>query len=282
MKEKLESFFKETDVEILISTMNRDSLEFLVPMFTHSHFSIFSILIVNQTEKDKILTSDFSNVRVINSFERGLSKSRNLALENAIGKILVIADDDIVYEEGFLTKIINAYHKFPDVAVINFSVVNSNGNLIKKYPLKPKSNLNIFDILNTSSIEMTLNKSSIDKAKIRFDEHFGLGGIFEMGEEAIFLFDLKEKKKKLVFDHQVIAKHENETSSNKKNVIEKYYIQGALFSRIFKKKYIYWIFIKLFFDLKQHKIRFSNIKNVLKSAKQGHEKFESTPYENKR
>ncbi|TPG41657.1 glycosyltransferase family 2 protein [Flavobacterium pectinovorum] len=282
MEDKLDGFFIETDVEILISTMNRDSLDFLVLMFPHSHFSNFSILIVNQTQTDKILTSTYSNVRVINSFEKGLSKSRNLAFENATGKILVIADDDIVYPEGFITKIINAYHKFPEAAAINFSAVNSDGNLIKKYPSRSKSNLNIFDILNTSSIEMTINRSVFDVKKIQFDENFGLGSFFEMGEEAIFLFDLKEKKQQLVFEPQAIVIHNNQTSSDKKNTIERYYIQGALFSRIFKKKYFFWLLIKLFFELKQNKIKLSNIKTVLESAKKGHEKFEIIQYGNRK
>lgn len=273
--------FSETDIEILISTMNQDSLDFLVPMFPYSHFSAFSILIINQTQKEKILNSDYSNVRVINSFEKGLSKSRNLALENALGKILVIADDDVVYQEGFITKITDAYNKFPAAAVIQFSAVNSNGDLIKKYPSNSKVNLNSFDILNVSSIEMTLNKTIIDASKIRFDENFGLGAVFEMGEEAVFLSDLKAKNKQLVFDPQVIVKHKDSTSSEKKNITDKYYIQGALFSRIFKKKYIIWLFIKVFFDLKQNKINLKNIKTVLKSAKNGHEKFERTRHENK-
>ncbi|SHH04385.1 glycosyltransferase family 2 protein [Flavobacterium johnsoniae] len=273
--------FSETDIEILISTMNQDSLDFLVPMFPYSHFSAFSVLIINQTQKEKILNSDYSNVRVINSFEKGLSKSRNLALENALGKILVIADDDVVYQEGFITKITDAYNKFPAAAVIQFSAVNSNGDLIKKYPSNSKVNLNSFDILNVSSIEMTLNKTVIDASQIRFDENFGLGAVFEMGEEAVFLSDLKAKNKQLVFDPQVIVMHENPTSSEKRNITDKYYIQGALFSRIFKKKYIVWLFIKLFFDLKQNKINFRNIKTVLISAKNGHEKFERTRHENK-
>ncbi|GAA6768336.1 glycosyltransferase family A protein [Flavobacterium sp. CGRL1] len=273
--------FSETDIEILISTMNQDSLDFLVPMFPYSHFSAFSVLIINQTQKEKILNSDYSNVRVINSFEKGLSKSRNLALENALGKILVIADDDVVYQEGFITKITDAYNKFPAAAVIQFSAVNSNGDLIKKYPSNSKVNLNSFDILNVSSIEMTVNKTVIDASQIRFDENFGLGAVFQMGEEAVFLSDLKAKNKQLVFDPQVIAMHENPTSSEKRNITDKYYIQGALFSRIFKKKYIVWLFIKVFFDLKHNKINFRNIKTVLKSAKNGHEKFERTRHENK-
>ena len=204
-----------------------------------------------------------------------------MALDNAIGKILVIADDDIVYQEGFTSKIMNAYNKFPQATVIIFSVINSNRDLIKKYPSSSKVNLNIFDILNVSSIEMTLNKAIVDASNIRFDESFGLGGTFEMGEEAVFLSDLKEIHQQLVFDSQIIVMHESQTSSEKKNITDKYYIQGALFSRIFKNKYIFWIFFKLFFDLKQKKIRLKNIKTALKSAKRGHEKFEMTKYGNK-
>ncbi|MXO06870.1 glycosyltransferase family 2 protein [Flavobacterium sp. HBTb2-11-1] len=281
MKNEANSFFEEDDIEILISTMNRDSLDFLIPMFPYSHFSNFSILIVNQTQKEKILTSDFSNIRVINSFEKGLAKSRNLAFENAIGKILVVADDDVVYQEGFTAKIVDAYNKFPQAAAINFSAVNSNGSLLKKYPLDSKSNLNIFDILNTSSIEMTLNKKIINESEVLFDENFGLGAIFEMGEEAIFLSDLKANQKQLVFEPQSIVMHKNQTSSEKKSLVDKYYIQGALFSRMFKKKYIFWLYLKLFFDLKQKKIKFDNIKTVLESAKKGHVKFEQIQNENK-
>lgn len=273
----LKEIYNISDIEILISTMNRESLDFLVPMFPFDHFANFQILIVNQTQNEKTLTSDYSNVRVINSFETGLAKSRNTALENAVGKILLIADDDVVYQEEFLNKIIQGYHKFPEAAVIHFEAVNLNGDLIKKYPSGSKENLNIFDILNVSSIEMTLNKRIIDESKIRFDENFGLGSAFEMGEEAVFLSDLKEKKKQLTFYPEIIVKHESQTSSNKKDDAERYYIQGALFSRIFKKKYKIWLFIKLFFDLKQKRIKFKNIKTVLESGRNGHEKFEKIP-----
>lgn len=282
MEDRLESFFTETDVEILISTMNQNSLDFLVPMFPFLHFSNFRILIINQTQIGKKLESEYANIRVVNSFEKGLTTSRNLALENAAGKILVIADDDVVYQQGFVAKIINAYNQFPDAATINFCAVKSDGSLIKNYPKHSKTNLNAFDIFNTSSIEMTLNKSILDKTRINFDKNFGLGGIFEMGEEAIFLFDLKSKKQQLVFEPKVIVQHPELTSSSKKSIEEKYYIQGALYTGIFKSNYIYWIFVKLFFDLKQSKIRFGELKSALKSSKKGHQKFEKLQHGNKK
>lgn len=270
-----------TDIEILISTMNRDSLDFLVPMFS-SHFSNFSILVINQTNKEKELTSHYSNVRVINSLEKGLSKSRNLAIKNAVRKILLIADDDIVYHQDFVSKIVNAYNQFPNAAVIKFCAVQSDGNLMKKYPFCTQKNLDIFSILDTSSIEISLNKRIIDIVNIKFDENFGLGSSFEIGEEAAFLSDLKTKNEQIVFVPKVIVKHNELTSSNKKKIIEKYYNQGALFTRIFKKKYVFWLYVKLFFDLKQNKIKLKNIIIALKSAKKGHEKFERMRHENKK
>jgi glycosyltransferase involved in cell wall biosynthesis len=273
---QLKEIYTIDDIEILISTMNRDSLDFLVSMFSFTPFSNFPILIINQTEKNTILTSSYPNIRVVNSFEKGLSKSRNLAFKNAIGKILVIADDDIAYEEGFRTNIVKAYNEFTEAAVISFCVVNSNRDLLKKYPSRLKKNLNIFDVFNTSSIEITLNKKILDTTKVRFDENFGLGGIFELGEEAVFLSDLKKENKQLVFVPEVIVKHQQQTSSDKKEVMERYYINGALFFRILKKNAVIWLLIKLCFDLKQKKLKFTGIKKALKSAYQGYKKFETT------
>lgn len=49
-----------------------------------------------------------------------------------------------------------------------------------------KIQLNNFEIFNVSSIEMTINRKKLDSVRIRFDENFGLGATFEMGEEACF------------------------------------------------------------------------------------------------
>lgn len=255
--------------------MNRDSLDFLIPMFPFSHFSNFSILIVNQTQNQKLLISDYPNIRVINSEEKGLSKSRNAALKNAVGEIVLIADDDIVFQEGFNFKIINAYNEFKNAGAIKFCAIKSEGSLMKNYPSVSKKDSTILNILDTSSIEVTLNKKKAEIANIQFDEKFGLGSIFEIGEEAIFLSDLKKKGMQIAFVPEIIVKHEKSTSSAKENLIEKYYNQGALFTRIFSKNYIFWIFVKLFFDLKQGKIKLSALKKLLKSAKKGHKEFES-------
>jgi glycosyltransferase involved in cell wall biosynthesis len=264
---------KKEDLEIVISTMNRTNLDFLIPMFPFGHFSNFSVLIVNQTQEDNLLTSYFPSINVINSFDKGLSKSRNLGLKNAKGKIILIADDDVVYKQNFDQKIIEAYNQFPNAAIISFCIEKSNGELFKKYHLNAKNNLSVLELFTVLSIEISVNAQNIEKLELVFDENFGLGSYFEMGEEAIFLTDIKRRNYLLSFFPAIIAIHSEISSNEKFDIAKKYYIQGAFLTRVLKKQYKLHLIMKLFFDLKQQKIKINQIATALKNAKLGRKDF---------
>jgi len=266
---KLTNEFKKQDLEILVSTMDRNSLDFLIPMFPFSHFSDFSILIINQTQEKKLLVSDFPSVRVINSFEKGLSKSRNLALKNALGKIVLIADDDVVYKKDFEVKIVQAYNQHKNKAVISFCIEKPNGLLFKKYLPSAKMNLGSLELFNVLSVEISINKSIFDALGVTFDENFGLGSTFEMGEEAVFLSDIKNKNQQIAFVPSVIATHPEISSTDKFDFAQRYYIQGAFLSRVLKTDYFMGLATKLFFDIKQKKLNLNQIPAAMINANQG-------------
>ncbi|MBF7090139.1 glycosyltransferase [Flavobacterium sp. ALJ2] len=270
--------FTENDIEILISTMNQTNLDFLFQMFPLKHFSNYNILIVNQS-KTQTVSSKFPSVRVINSFDVGLSKSRNLAIDNSIGKILVIADDDIIYQNNFIEKIVGAHNKFNKSTIVNFCAIKENGACLKKYPTLSKLQLNSLEILNISSIEMTINKEKLDLTGIRFDENFGLGSSLETGEEAVFLFDLKHKNHLVSFENQVIVKHYGLTTSNKIDILHKYYIYGAIVKRILISNYLFWLMIKMFFDIKQKKLKINFFSKAIDSFNKGRKKIKVMNYE---
>jgi glycosyltransferase involved in cell wall biosynthesis len=265
--------FKNQDLEILVSTMNRNSLDFLIPMFPFCHFSEFQILIVNQTQENNLLVSDFPTVRVINSFEKGLSRSRNLALKNAKGKIVLIADDDEVFKKGFDTTIIQAHNQYNNKAVISFCIEKPNGFLFKKYLSNAKMNLSLMELFNVLSIEISLNKLILDELGVLFDENFGLGSKFEMGEEAIFLSDIKFKMNQITFVPSIIATHSEISSIDKFDFIRRYYVQGAFLARVLNANYFKGLATKIFFDLKQKKLKLSQVVGAIKEANQGKKDF---------
>lgn len=247
--------------------MNRTTLDFLIPMLPFTHFSDFNILVINQTSEDKILKSDYPGVRVINSYDKGLTKSRNLALDNAIGELCVITDDDVIFNQDFEGVIVKTFNENKTAALISFRVQTPQGELFRKYPSHRKSNLTTIDMLHIMSVEMVLNKKLVGDT--RFNENFGLGSKFVMGEEAIFVNELRKKNKVIVIEPSVIVIHPQFTTDHKVTVKEKYYIQGAFFTTLFGERYFLWILLKLFFDLKQHKIKFHELKKAAKAAFNG-------------
>lgn len=261
--------FKKQDFEILISTMNQSSLDFLIPMFPFCHFSNFSILIINQTKKNNLLVSGFPSIRVINSFEKGLSKSRNLALKNAIGKVVLISDDDEIFKEGFDDLIINSYNNFPKAVVISFQVENSEGKLFRNYQKKAKLKPKKLDLFSIFSSEISINKTIFDTLSIEFDTNFGLGSVFSMGEEAILLMDFNSINQLIVIEPKVIATNPTITTTDKLDFSHRYYIQGAFLSRVLKANYFTGLASKLFFDLKQNKLKWNQIRVAIKYANQG-------------
>lgn len=250
--------------------MRRDSLAFLDDMFAETAYPDFKILIINQTEEGRLLVSDMPNVRVINSFDTGLSKSRNLALKNAKGRLCLIADDDIVFRKGFDGYIINAFNANPDAALISFRTERAPGVLYKKYPKNRKAETNYLERLDIMSVEIVLNREITASNKIAFDENFGLGAPFGMGEEAVFVNDIYSKRLKIVMEPQVIVMHAQESSNTQIGLQEKFYVQGAVYTRIFKDNYFLWVLLKVLFSLKKNILSITAVPTAVNAAKKGH------------
>jgi len=120
----------------------------------------------------------FSNIEYVQSFDIGLSKSRNLALDISKGKHVWIMDDDTIILNGVYEKISQHIEKY-DFLSIDFL---SNENEVKTVR---ECNLNLFNSASVSSIQMILSRKIVE-SKIRFNENFGLGTLQPSGEEYIF------------------------------------------------------------------------------------------------
>lgn len=258
--------FTQDDLEIIISTMNQTSLDFLIPMFPKSHFSKFSILVINQTNKNNLLNSQFESVKVINSFEIGLAKSRNLGVKNASKPIIVLTDDDVIFADDFTEKVINSFTNYPNQNILRFQVQSFEKKFIKSYPTNFIESLNKFELLNTMSVELVFRKSVFDKTNIFYDENFGLGAKFALGEENSLLLDFKKENVAIGFIPEVLCYHDEKYSSTILSKQAIYYYSGAFFYRNFGSTYQFWIFLKLFFELKQKRISFSDLSNLYKQA----------------
>ena len=214
-------------LEILVSTMNRTSLNFLEAMFINNSISDYTILIINQTTTDNLLESNQPNIRVINSFEIGLPVSRNLAISNAIGDICLIADDDLQYEKDFESDILKAFLKYELADIITFQMTDETGKLYVDYP-----EITIHDtktVITANSVIICFKRKSIIENEVLFNYNFGLGAVFPTANEYVFLRNALKKGLKLYFEPKILLSHPS-FSSGKDAVSDKIiYARAALF-----------------------------------------------------
>lgn len=196
------------DIEILISTMNRKSLDFLEKMFKNNDLYKYSILIINQTTEDCVLTSNSNNIRVINTKETGLPQSRNMAIKHAVNKICLVADDDVVYSAGFEKKILSAYNEFYEATVITFKMLNEDGEEYQDYKdfsflHTPKS------IIKVNGVVISFNLERLKSKNILYNNHFGIGSTFECANEYVFMKNVLAAKVRAYFVPKTILVHPN-------------------------------------------------------------------------
>jgi glycosyltransferase involved in cell wall biosynthesis len=272
----LKNTYTVNDLEFLISTQNQVSLDFLIPIFKGYDLTKTPILIINQTQSNVLLRSEFDSIRVINSFETGVAKSRNLALQNALGKIVIFTDDDVEYFENTREIIIDAYNNNAAPDAILFQAQKNSTQLLKPYANKPQDPITTLSILNCGTIEITLKTENIDSSIFKFDERFGNNSFFELGDEPLFLMNLKRNNKRIIFINKTIVQHEGVTTVLRNSKEINYFGLGAFYKQIFPKHHYLWVFVKIFFDVKQGKITVFDILKVLSSAAEGRKKLIAT------
>jgi len=265
--------------EILISTMNKTSLSFLDAMFPHHQLESLELLIINQTVKGKDLISNKNNIRVINSYEKGLSKSRNLAIKNAKGDICLLADDDVEYLPNFNSIILDTFSKLDTSTVIRFKIATICGDNYKSYPKVSKRLITKKDIESTSSVEIAFKRKDIIVKQITFNTLFGLGSHFTSGEEYLFLKKILNQDLIINFENKVIVRHKLIRSTSNigsdafiKAMAAQYYHDYNFFGYIVLLKFIFFLFRKKIVEsenlFSKYKVGTNAIKTYKKLIKQ--------------
>ena len=241
-------------LEILISTMKRSNLDFLKPMFPKD-FSNYNILIINQTEKGQELTSKYDNIRVVNSYDKGLPQSRNLAIKNAKEDICLIADDDVKYLPDFEKAILDAF-KSNKADIITYKMKDDKGRDFKFYPNIKQHNLK--SIISVNSVVISFNRNKLIEKNIFFNENFGLGSTFEIANEYVFLRNALEAKANIIFEPKYILTHEYISTGRKQGNDKVIFGRSALFYKYHNKlaylkllHYLYLIYKTNFITLKE-------------------------------
>ncbi|WP_298902685.1 glycosyltransferase family A protein [uncultured Psychroserpens sp.] len=244
-------------IEILISTMFKEDLSFLEPMFQHNDINDFDIIIVNQTTEDKFLTSENSKIKVINSLERGSPASRNLAIQNATKDICLMSDDDIVYQSNLLKTIEMAYANCPEASMISFEAIDEDGQLYTNYYPEGEHTKETLKRIYTWVI--TFRRSVFKEEQIYFNHYFGVGSVFKGVTEYVFLRNAYDKGLLMHHVAETIVMHPNESSGRRMGGDNAIYARAAMHQRFYGNLSYLWLVKYIFFLVRHRFIAFKEI-----------------------
>ena len=110
-------------LQVLVSTMHQTDHSLLEKMNIQS-----DAIVINQCGHDCIERFTFRGHDILwmSMNERGVGLSRNNALMRASGDILLFADDDVVYTDDYVEKIVMSFENHPKADLIVFNLKSQN------------------------------------------------------------------------------------------------------------------------------------------------------------
>lgn len=217
------------EIEVLVAAMNQSDLSLYDKMNLKCN-----AVIANQCGKWDYCESE--KVRMISSATKGVGINRNIALECSKADILLFADDDIVYYDGELKGVLEAFEKLPRADVIFFGMDMVRGGEIYKKHRRRTKRLHIWNSLNYGTCFMAVRKSSVQKNSLCFTELFGGGAIYSCGEDSLFIRDALSCGLKVYSYDYVLGKCIRDESSWFKGYDEKFlFDKGAWVAAAFPR-----------------------------------------------
>lgn len=254
-------------IQILLSTMHQRDRTCLSDLNIQT-----DAVVINQCDEENREQFVWENhdITWINSKERGLSKSRNMSLQNASASYVILADDDLKYVEDYENIIVQAFEENSQADIIAFQVEGIE-ETFKKYARKAKK-ISYLSSMHISSVEIAIKLENIKKKGICFNELFGAGAEYRMGEENIFLFQcLKEDLNILYIPKKIADLHIGDSTWFEGYNNKYFYDRGATYYEMFGKlaKVMILLFaIKKYGVYKKNSSFWQALKNMYKGCEE--------------
>ena len=183
--------------------------------------------VINQC--GKVSKSKYKNFNIYSYDELGTANSRNRGLEHVNEDIIILCDDDVVYNKNYEKIILKEFKKNKDADMILFNVHNP----YRKYRVNKKNKrLHIYNSLNYASFNIAFKRKSVKN--IKFNTLFGPNAKFKSGgDDTLFIVDFLKNKLKIYSSKEYIGNIISDNSTWFNGYNEKYFFdKGALFTAI--------------------------------------------------
>lgn len=261
-------------IEVLLSTMHQTNKDRIKKCNIHS-----DVVVINQCEKnseEKFEIDGGHRCKWINSSDRGLSNSRNMAMTNANGDICLLCDEDVVYKDNYCEIVEKAFKEIPNADVMIFDIDEIGTDEQRK---KAKKIYKLNQFKTYGSVHIAFKRESFKKNKIRFNPLFGAGSnMYAMAEDALLFRDFAKKQMRVYAYPETISTVYFDHSTWFQGYDEKYFFDTGAYLQCaypkFGKIFMWYYPIRLY---KKSKLKTRTILRYILLGMRGYKK--KTRYE---
>lgn len=146
-------------------------------------------VVINQCDRNERIVEERNgrSVLFLSTTERGLSKSRNMAIRESDADVCIFCDNDVVYEPDYEEQILGAFNRNQDADLLVFFIERPE----RHTPIQEEGVMSYMNTMKVFSPEIAFRRNAL--RGLCMDERFGAGAEYAMGEENIFLFQAKQR-----------------------------------------------------------------------------------------
>ena len=221
-------------LQVLVSTMHQSDHSLLDKMNIQT-----DAVVVNQCDRNEIEEFEYKghHIHWLSLKERGVGLSRNTALMRADADILLFADDDVTYLDGYEDIILREFKEHPQSDVCVFNVPSTCKDPRQKdYDAKKWKRLHLLNSFRHGTFRIAVKREQIFKKNIFFTLLFGGGARYSAGEDSLFLTDCIRAGLRAYESPYKIGNVSHEESTWFKGYTDKYFLDKGAFYACFSKR----------------------------------------------
>lgn len=178
-------------LEVLVAAMNQTDYSLVDKMKITT-----DVIVGNQCDKNEIVHINRQGNRItyLSFNEKGVGLNRNNSLMRSQGDVLLFADDDMVYVDGYEEIVLKEFRENPDADVIIFNIKET---VPERYVIKKKFRVHWYNFMRFGAVRIAVKRKCVQEKGIFFNLCFGGGAQYAHGEDTLFLLECIKKRLKV-------------------------------------------------------------------------------------
>jgi len=209
----------------------------------------YELIVVDQNDDDRLLPllkQAGDRDRIVHlRCAPGVSRARNLGLEQACGEILAFPDDDCWYPPGLLQSVAEWFGTHPEYDILSVNSLDANGERSSNRWFQDSCDLRLVNIYRTSVGYGYFLRSTPATRALRYDVGLGPGATtpYLGGEDTDYLLDALEHGLRGRFEAKWHVGHPRKDIRQANVSRERIYIYGLGMGFVQRKHRLFWLWL---------------------------------------